>query len=274
MAEISAKQVQALREKTGLPMMDVKKALVEANGDDAKAIEILKKRFADKMMSKADRVAAKGRVGAYAGPARGALVEARCETDFVATNDVFRTFADNVARQVAETGIVQIAELMASKAAFAGGRPMQTLLEETFSKLGEKLEISQAVLLDGCCATYVHHNGQVGAIIATDKPQPEFGKQACMHVASQQGEVWMSREQVPAGMVNAERERAKADVQGKPPQIIDKIVEGKMGKWFAERVLPEQPFVLDDKRTVSQAAKDAGVTLTGFRRMEVGRVGP
>jgi len=271
MAEISAKQVQTMREKTGLPLMDVKKALVEAGGDEPKALEILRKRFADKMVTKSDRVAGKGRIGAYVGSGRGALCEVRCETDFVATNDVFKAFTDQIARQAVETGITDPALLLASKAAFAGGRTIQALLEEAFSKLGEKLEIISVVLLDGATGSYVHFNGQVGSLVASDKPQPEFARQLSMHVAARQNDFWMTREQVPAALVSAERDRSRGEVQGKPPQIIDKIVEGKMSKWFSELVLPEQPFALDDKKTVAQAAKDSGVTVTGFRRMEVGR---
>ncbi|MCK6483272.1 MAG: translation elongation factor Ts [Phycisphaerae bacterium] len=272
MAEISAKQVQSLREKTGLPLMDCKRALVEAGGDETQATELLRKRFADKMVSKADRVAAKGRIGAYVAPARGALVEVRCETDFVGTNEVFVRFANELARQAAETGVTTAAELLAGKAAFAGGKPVQALLEEAFSKLGEKLEVSRIVFLDGNCTSYVHHNGQIGTLVATDKPNAEFGKQVCMHVCSQTGEFWMTRDEVPAAQVEAEREKARNEVQGKPPQIVDKIVDGKMNKWYSAIVLPEQPFALDDKKSVQQAAREAGVTIVGFRRLEVGRL--
>jgi len=272
MAEISAKAVQALREKTGLPLMDCKRALVESNGDETVAVETLRKRFADKMVTKADRVAANGRIGAFATATRAALVEVRCETDFVAGNDVFKEFATAVARQVAETGITSAQELLASKAAFAGGVTIQRMLEDAFGKLGEKMEIAGAVTLDGHCGAYVHFNGKVASLAATDKPNPEFARQVCMHIASRQTEFWMTRDQVPAAMVEAERQRAQAEVAGKPPQIIDKIVQGKLDKWFSELVLPEQPFALDDKKTVAQAAREAGVTVTGFRRMFVGQV--
>lgn len=273
MADISAKVVQALREKTGLPLMDCKRALVESAGNEAAAIESLRKKFADKMVSKADRVAANGRIGAYASGTRGALVEVRCETDFVAGNEVFKEFANGIARQVVETGITSAAELAASKASFAGDKSVQSMLEELFGKLGEKMEIARAVTLDGHCGTYVHFNGKIGALVSTDKPNTEFARQVCMHVASRQGDTYMQREQVPADMVEQERAKAQKDVAGKPANIADKIIEGKLSKWFSEFVLPEQPFALDDKKSVAQAGKDAGVTVTGFRRLEVGRVG-
>lgn len=273
MAEINAKQVQTLREKTGLPLMDCKRALSETSGDEAAAVELLRKKFADKMVSKADRVAANGRIGEFVGAGRAALVEVRCETDFVATNEVFKAFANTVARQAAETGATEAAKLQASTVAFDGNRPMQTLLEEAFSKLGEKLEIARVVLLNGSCASYVHFNGKVGSLVSTDKANPEFARQVCMHVASQQGEFWMTRGEVSKAAVDAETAKAREEVKGKPANIVDKIVEGKLNKWYAERVLPEQPFALDDKKSVSQAAKDAGVTVTGFCRLEVGRVG-
>ena len=273
MAEISAKVVQALREKTGLPLMDCKKALVDAGGNEAAAIESLRKKFADKMVTKADRVAANGRIGAYASATRGALVEVRCETDFVAGNELFREFANQVAQQVAETGITSPAELLASKAAFAGGKAVQTLLETVFGKLGEKMEIARAVTLDGPCGTYVHFNGKIGALVSTDKPHAEFAKQVCMHVASRLGDIYMTRAEVPSARVEEERTKAQKDVAGKPPNIAEKIIEGKLGKWFSEYVLPEQPFALDDKKTVAQASNEVGVKVTGFRRLEVGRIG-
>src|SRR5262249_35066494 len=114
MADISAKDVQALREKTGLPLMDCKRALVECKGDHTAATEVLRKRFADKMVTKADRVAANGRIGAYATPTCGALVEVRCETDFVAGNDAFKDFSNQIARQVAETGTTDVKSLLSS----------------------------------------------------------------------------------------------------------------------------------------------------------------
>ncbi len=272
MAQIPAKQVQALRASTGLPLMDCKRALVEAGGDEAAAIEALRKRFAEKMISKADRVAANGRIGAYVGPDGAALIEVRCETDFVATNDLFKEFANQMARQVVETGITTPNEMLASKMAFADDRTVQSMLEDAFSRLGEKLELARCATLKGHCGSYVHFNGKVSAVVALDQPQPEFAKQVCMHVAAQQGEFWMSRDEMPTERVEEERARARESVKDKPPQIVDKIVEGKMNKWFAAFVLPEQPFALDDKKTVSQAAKDAGVSVTGFCRFEVGRL--
>lgn len=270
MAEISAAQVSALRNRTGLPMMDVKKALVESNGNEDAAIELLRKRFADKMTSRADKEAANGRIGCHADATGGALVELRCETDFVATNTVFTEIANQFARQVAATHAKDAASLLASKAAFAGGRSMSDLLADAYGKLNEKMEYRRGTCLHGACAGYVHHNGKVGALVATDKPNEAAARQIGMHIASRQLLVGLDRSAVPESDVEKVRAEFRAEVSNKPPQIIDKIVSGKVDKWYAERVLLEQSFALDENKTVGQFAKENGITLTGYLRFEVG----
>src|SRR5690606_36382412 len=140
------------------------------------------------------------------------------------------------------------------------------------AKVGEKLKVAHATLLDGHCGTYVHHNGLVGSLVSTDKPIGDVGRQICMHIASRQSDFWLTRAEVPANMVEEEKAKATEEVKGKPAEIAGKIVEGKLNKWYAELVLPEQAFALDDKKTVAAAAKEAGGVITGYRRMEVGRV--
>ncbi|MCK6457587.1 MAG: translation elongation factor Ts [Phycisphaerae bacterium] len=270
MAEISAAQVQALRARTDLPLMDCKKALIEAKGDESAAMEILRKRYADKMSSRADKEAANGRIGAYCDAKGGALVELRCETDFVATNSVFTELSNQIARQVAATHVKDVAQLAESKCEFAGGRSVRELISDAYGKLNEKMEIRAARCIHGACATYVHHNGKVGAIVAFDKPNDAVGRQVCMHIASRTLLLGLNREAVDAKLVQEAREHAASEVTGKPPNIIEKIVAGKLDKWFAERVLLEQPFALDDKITVGEAVRQAGVTITGYLRFEVG----
>ncbi len=270
MAEISAKQVQALRAKTDLAMMDCKKALVEADGDETKAVEILRKKFADKMTDRAHKETANGRIGVFADGQGAALAEIRCETDFVATNDAFRDLANKLAEQVLRTGITNVEELTASK--LHDGQTVKGLLVDAYGKMKENLGIRRLTRIEGAGACYVHHNGRVGAAIVCDTDPGEAGRHVCMHVASTQTIVGLVREDVDAALVAEGRERAKEGTAGKPEQIIEKIVNGKMGKWFSERVLTEQPFVMDDKKSVGAFAKEGGFSIKGFVKYEVGGV--
>jgi elongation factor Ts len=271
MAEITAKQVQALRAKTDLAMMDCKSALVEAGGDEARAMEILRKKFADKMSTRADKEAANGRIGVFADDSAAALVEVRCETDFVATNDAFRSLADAIAEQCARSGITDVEQLKAARG--RDGRPVGDLLVDAFGKLKENLSIRRAVRIVGAGACYVHHNGKVAAAVTADKSPGEAGRQICMHIASAALLVGLSREQVGPAEVEAARAKAREEIKGKPEQIIDKIVSGKMDRWFAERVLLEQPFVMDDKKSVGAFAREKGFSVTGYVKYEVGGLG-
>lgn len=271
MAEISAKQVSALREKTGLAMMDCKKALVEAAGDDKKALEILRKKFADKMTERADRETANGRIGAYGGAKGAALVELRCETDFVATNSDFKNIADKLAETCAGSGVTDLEKFKTTK--MDGGQSVHEFLVDAFGRIKENIQIKRVARLDGKGASYVHHNGRVGAVIACDKDPGEAGRNICMHIASTPVILGLRREHVPAGLVAEAREKAAEESKGKPPQIIEKIVAGKMDKWYAERVLVEQPFVMDDAKSVKQIAEENGFNILGYLKFEVGVVG-
>jgi elongation factor Ts len=270
MPDISASQVQSLRSRTDLPLMDCKKALIDAGGDEDKAIEILREKFKDKMSSRADKEAANGRIGLFTDAKGGALVELRCETDFVAGNSVFVELANQFARQAAETHLKDAEGLLASKAAFAGGRTLKELMADAYGKLNEKMELRRARCIHGPAAGYVHHNGKVAAIVTTDKPNEAAGRQICMHIASAHVLLGLDRSAIDAKLVEEAKTAARAEVANKPPQIIEKIVAGKLDKWFAERVLLEQPFALDDKKTVAQFANENGVSITGYLRFELG----
>lgn len=270
MAEITAQQVQALRAKTDLPMMDCKKALAESNGDEAKALELLRKRFADKMSDRADKEAASGRIGLFADARTAALAELRCETDFVATNTMFVELANNVAAQVAGCGVTDVEKLKATK--LSDGRTVNELMIDAFGKIRENISIFRVAKLDGASAGYVHHNGKVGTMIVCDKDPGDAGRNICMHVASTPVILGLVREDVDPALVTEAREKASDGTAGKPPQIVEKIVAGKMDKWFQERVLTEQPFVMDDKKSVGAYAKENGFTIKAFLRFEVGRI--
>lgn len=270
MAEITAKAVQTLRARTGLAMMDCKKALVETNGDEDAALQALKKRFADKMSERSDKEAANGRIGAYADESVAALAEVRCETDFVATNEKFIELANEIARQCARSGIIDAASLKSSK--LDDGRSVNDLLVDAFGVIKENMSIKRLIRIEGAGACYVHHNGQVGSALAADHSPGDAGRQICMHIASTPMILGMVREDVDSAIVKEAREKAAEEAAGKPEQIVEKIVDGKMNKWYAERVLVEQPFVVDDKKTVGAFGKEHGFALKSFAKLEVGRL--
>lgn len=268
MSAITAKQVQALRSRTDLAMMDCKKALVEAEGDETLALEILRKKFADKMAERSDKEVANGRIGVHADDNAVALVELRCETDFVATNDDFKAMADKLAEHCAKSGITDVETFKTSK--MDGGGTVTDFLVDAFGKMKENLELRRLSRAEGAGACYVHHNGKVAAAILCDTPPGEAGRSVCMHIASTQAIMGCVREDVDAAAVAEAREAAAESAKGKPEQIIAKIVDGKMNRWFSERVLVEQPFVMDDKKSIGEFGKENGFVIKGFLKAEVG----
>ncbi len=266
---IAATQVKALRDKTGISMGDCKKALVEANGDEAQAMEILQKKFAGQMEMRANKEAANGRIGAYADGKVGALIELRCETDFVANNDDFKAAANCIAEIAARSGITDPEQLLNTKG--PDGRTAQDIMTTAYSTLKENMQLARAACIDNAAACYVHHNGLVGTIIAASGDGGEIAKQICWHIAAQKVLEGLTRADIPKDSVEQARKTMKEQAGDKPPQIADKIVDGKMNKWFGERILPEQPFLPGDgKETVGEVAGKAGITLTGYLKFELG----
>jgi elongation factor Ts len=272
MAEITAKQVQSLRSRTDLAMMDCKKALMEAAGDETKALEILRKKFADKMSDRAERETANGRIGVFASDRGAALAELRCETDFVATNEKFKTLADRIAQACVETGVTDVGALKSAK--MSDGRTVQEMLVDAFGVMKENLSLHRLARIEGPAAGYVHHNGKVGAAVACSAAPGDAGRQICMHIASTMQIEGLRRQDVDDRLVAEARRQAAEQAKGKPEQIIAKIVEGKMDKWYAVHVLIEQPFVMDDKKTVGEHAGEHHFELTAFAKFEVGGLSP
>ena len=260
MVEISASLVKELREMTGLGMMECKKALVEAGGDLAKAEEILRVRSGARASRAAGRVASEGVIGAWLAPDAklGALVELNCETDFVAKNEEFNAFARELAEAVAKTAPADVGAL----AAFEPRR--QALVQ----KIGENISVRRLARLQtqAKLALYVHSNRKTGVLVEFEGDD-EVGKGLAMHVAFHKP-AYRSRAEVPAEIVAREREilSARAKESGKPPEIVAKMVEGGLNKYFAEVALLGQPFVMDDKQSVEKmlAAKKAKVLAYGF----------
>jgi len=276
MAEITAAAVKALRDKTDLPMMECKKALTEANGDEAKAIQILKEMFKKVQEKRADNVTAEGRIFFAAKPdgSEAAMVEIQCESAPVATGEVMQKFGQAMVEQLLNgPGAADGAALMAQKGAGAS-QTFQEQYEEIVNKIREKIVINRIARVKGPVGGYVHHDYKTGVLfVATGTPKnTDILKDVAMHIAALNPAV-TKPEELSADIVNAEREKLKAEARasGKPENIIDKMVDGRMKIFFADQgVLLAQPFAKDDKKTVAQALSDAGLEAVTFHRWKVG----
>lgn len=265
MAEISASLVKELRELTGLPMMDCKKALTEADGDLKKAEDILRIKSGARASKAASRIAAEGVIGAWLAPDAklGAMVELNCETDFVAKNGDFVAFARELAKAAATTN-------PADAHALANG--FESKRQALVQKISENISIRRFERLEASAkiALYVHSNNKTGVLIEFDGGD-DVGKGVAMHVAFHKP-AYLAKTDIPADVLSREREilTARAKESGKPAEIIAKMVEGGINKYVGESTLLGQPFVMDDKQTVEKmlAAKKAKVL--GYRFLVVG----
>ena len=274
MANFTAADVKKLRELTGSGMKACKDALVETDGDFDKAVEILRIKGAKDVGKRAERTAAEGLI-AVSG---NTMVEVNSETDFVAKNQEFIDFANKVADAAAAVKANSPEELAAAD---LDGQTAADATQELSAKIGEKLELRRAATLEGDnIAVYLHRRAAdlpaaVGVLVAytgEGEGAAEPGHAAAMQVAALKAQ-YLSREDVPADRVEAERavyEKITRE-EGKPEQAIAKIVEGRLNGFYKDVVLLEQPSVADSKKTVKQLMEEAGVTLTGFVRFEVGQ---
>ena len=273
MAEIAASKVMELRGRTGLGMMECKRALAETGGDMAKAEEQLRIKSGARASKAADRVAAEGVIGlAVATDGKvAALVEVNCETDFVAKNEEFRVFAAKVAQVVVRDNPADVAAL--GGRTLASGETVDARRVALVQKIGENLSIRrfarrQAV---GHIAAYVH-GVRIGVLVDVTGGDPALGKDLAMHVAASKP-IAVDKSQVPADIVARERAiaAARAAESGKPPNIVEKMIEGTVAKFLAEVTLLGQPFVKGDgKQTVEQLLKAQGATVNGFTLFVVG----
>ena len=261
MAEITASMVKALREETGQGMMDCKKALEETGGDVEAAKDILRKKGGAKATEKAGRATGEGLIAIASTDSAAAMVEVRCETDFCARNEVFSTMV----QKLADTA------LQGPAGSVAAEEKMTAPVQEAFNKIGENMHYARGVKIEAAkVATYLHFNGKVGVVVGVDSPvADETLTDQCTPsaVAKPMG---ITPEDLPAEMVAKERQFILEEVMasGKPKEIAEKMVDGKMRKYFAGVVLMEQPFVKDDKKTVKQVLGKAKVT--AFARFAVG----
>ncbi len=273
MAEIAASMVMDLRQRTGLGMMECKKALTEAAGDLAKAEDLLRIRSGAKASKAAGRIAAEGVIGLYVAPdaKTAAMVEVNCETDFVAKNDDFRAFAAEIAQIVARENPPDLSALGAKS--LASGETVEARRAVLVQKIGENMSIRRFTRKSaaGRLASYVHGN-RIGVLVDLTGGQDTLGKDLAMHVAASKP-MAVSPEQVPADVVAKERAIAvaRAADSGKPANIVEKMVEGAVAKFLAEVTLLAQPFVKGDgKETVGQLVKAQGATVNDFVLFVVG----
>jgi len=272
MPDISASRVMELRQRTGLGMMECKKALTEAAGDFGKAEELLRIRSGAKASKAASRVAAEGVVGIAVAPdaKTAAMVEVNCETDFVAKNDEFRAFANEIAQIVVRE---QPADLDAlAGRTLASGDTIEARRVTMVQKIGENITLRRFVRLaaEGRVASYVH-GSRIGVLVDYTGGSEALGKDLAMHIAATKP-IAVSREQVPAGVVEKERSiaAARAAESGKPANIVEKMVEGAVAKYLAEVTLLPQPFVKNDKETVGRLVQGQGARVNGFILYVVG----
>jgi elongation factor Ts len=273
MADISASKVMELRQRTGLGMMECKKALTESQGDMGKAEELLRIKSGAKASKAADRITAEGVIGVFVTPdaKRAAIVEVNCETDFVAKNDEFRAFASDIARLIAERAPADVAALAGE--ALPNGDTVEARRVALVQKIGENLTVRRFARREarGRVASYVHGT-RIGVLVDYTGGDEQLGKDIAMHVAAIKP-VAVTRDEVPAETVAQERKiaAAKAAQSGKPANIVEKMVEGAVAKYLSEVTLHAQPFVKGDgKQTVEQLLKAQGATVHGFTLYVVG----
>lgn len=272
---ITAEQVKQLREKTGAGMMDCKKVLTETNGDEEKAIELLRERGIAKAAKKSDRIAAEGLVTTYVTEEKkvGAVVEVNAETDFVAKNEEFKTFVMNVAKQIVETNPKDVEELLAQDAKFEAGKTVQDALVGKIATIGENLSIRRFARFqsEGLVAKYIHGDGKIAVLVNMAKGSEETAKDICMQIAAAKPE-FLKREEVPAERVEKEMEILKTQTmnEGKPEAIAEKIVQGRIGKFYEEICLVDQAFVKDPNIKVNQLLGEKNAEIVAFARFEKG----
>ena len=275
MANYTAADIKALREKTAAGMMDVKRALDEADGDMTAAEEILRVKGLKGVTKREGRTASNGLVTAQAGAGEGTLVEVLCETDFVAKGERFGALAAQVLTQAVATKAADAEALLASTN--ADGKSVKELLDEANATIGEKIEVKRVARLEGeHVVSYLHKTSpdlpaQIGVLVATSDEAGEIGRDVAMHAAAM-SPTFLSRDDVPADTVDAERRIAEetAREEGKPEQALPKIIEGRVNAFFKDNVLLDQPFAKDPKKSVAKVLEEAGTSITQFARFRVG----
>ena len=272
---VTASQVKDLREKTGAGMMDCKKVLTETDGDMEKAIELLRERGIAKAAKKSGRVAAEGLVEAYISEDGkvGAIVEVNAETDFVAKNDEFKSFVLSVAKQVVEKNPKDLEDLLAQESIDEAGKTVKEVLTDKIAKIGENMNIRRFARFEseGLLESYIHGDGKIAVLVNMKGGDHEVAKDVCMQIAAARPE-YLNEASVPEDRLNKEKEILKAQTmnEGKPEAIAEKIVQGRIRKFFEEVCLVDQVFVKDSNKKVSDILKEHNAEVVEFARFEKG----
>lgn len=275
MTTISAAAVKAFRERTGLPLMDCKQALQEAGGDEEKAFEVLRKKGKQLSDKRSDRETAFGRFGMYIGTDKqvGAMVELLCESAPVTNNDEFIRLAQDLATQLATgPGAATTEELLKQDSPSLPGTSLGQQKEDLFNRIREVFNVGRMIRVEGTCGGYQHNAGTTaGVLLRIEGGSDEAAKDVSMHIAAMKPQV-VNADELDEAQVNKEREilTAAAKAEGKPDNIVAKMVEGRIRQYCAERALTEQPFVKDDKLSVGQYAEQNGMKLISFSHWIIG----
>lgn len=264
MSKVTPALVKELRDRTGLGMMECKKALTEAGGDVELAIENLRKSSGLKAAKKADRTAAEGKIRVIVESGVAVAVEVNSETDFAAGDANFGDFADKVAAKLAATKETDVAKLMAGE--------LEEAREALVQKIGENITVRRPAVIEAeTVGAYVHSNGKIACVVALKGGDEELAKDIAMHVTASNPRV-VRGEDMPEEILEKEKEiiRAQPDMAGKPEEIVEKMIGGRINKFLKENSLLDQPFVKNPEQSVGQLAKAAGAEVVSFLRLEVG----
>lgn len=272
---VTAAQVKELREKTGAGMMDCKKVLTETDGDMEKAMELLRERGIAKAAKKSDRIAAEGIVDCYISEDGkvGAIVEVNAETDFVAKNEEFKNFVMDIAKQVANKNPKDVEELLGQESIAESGKTIKEVLINKVATIGENMNIRRFERFEttGLVEKYIHGDGKIAVLVDLETGDASVAKDICMQIAAAKPE-YLDKDSVPQERIDKEMEILKAQAmnEGKPAEIAEKMVKGRIEKFYREICLLDQDFVKDSDKKVSDILKEKNAKIVRFARFEKG----
>ncbi len=276
---ITAADVDALRKRTGIPMMKCKEALMATNGDMEKAVQYLREKNKEAQDKFVSRETAEGRIGIYIDPVAqiGGIVDLRCESAPVAKSELFIRLANDLAKQIALKDPPSVEALLTQPFVGKPGQTVNERIGETVGQIRENMRPARFTRMTGILGSYVHHDGTVGVMVQVEgaKGDEQMLRDVSMHITARNPVVAV-REHLAADRVAREMEIARTQAaeqgKGKPDNIVEKIAEGKMKTWYADNVLVEQPFVKDESKTVGQHLGSAGLKMVKFVRYKVGEI--
>ncbi len=272
MAEVTAAAVKALREKTGLPMMECKAALQEAGGDEEKAVQTLRQKGKKTQETRLGRETSEGRVGLYTDQKVGAMIELLCESAPVATSAEFKQFANELAKQYAISGVNTAEELLKLPSESKPGSTLGDIKDDMFNRIREVFAVGRLVRFEGTSTGYVHATGDLAALVQYEGGDAATAREIAMQIVASNPEAASKEELDPAGVAH-EREilTEQARKEGKPDNIIQKMIEGRMKNFYAAKVLTEQPFIKDTAKTVGDVLKGAKMKVIKFVNWKLGK---